>query len=59
MIGLARWLCDEYQTNNKAKRIVEGMHMFLMPSMNPDGFASGPSRFNRCLVTTRGAVLYK
>lgn len=49
MIGLARWLCDNYQSNARAKLIVEGMHIYLMPTMNPDGFANGPLRNNRCV----------
>ncbi|GMH44659.1 hypothetical protein BSKO_12611 [Bryopsis sp. KO-2023] len=44
LIGLARWLCDNYPIHPKAKQIVEDMHLFLMPTMNPDGFALGQRR---------------
>lgn len=29
-----------------AKKIVQDMHLFLMPTMNPDGYALGPQRYN-------------
>jgi hypothetical protein len=35
---LAEWLCDNYQTDERATRIVRDMHLFIMPTMNPDGF---------------------
>ncbi|GMH33717.1 hypothetical protein BSKO_01551 [Bryopsis sp. KO-2023] len=38
LLKLAEWLCDNYPRNAKAKRIVEGMHLYLLPTMNPDGF---------------------
>lgn len=37
---LAEWLCSHYKTNQTAKRIVDGMHLFIMPTMNPDGYAA-------------------
>lgn len=46
LIGLARWLCDNYPSNVYAAKIVRGMHLFLMPTMNPDGYAIGPQRYN-------------
>lgn len=44
LMGLARWLCDNYLTDEKAARIVKDMHMFLLPTMNPDGYALGQRR---------------
>lgn len=38
LLGLAEWLCDNRETDERARRIVEGMHLFLLPTMNPDGF---------------------
>lgn len=37
---LAEWLCANYGKEARASRIVAGMHLFLMPSLNPDGFAT-------------------
>lgn len=40
--ALAEWLCREYKAKNPdAVRIVDNMHLWLVPSMNPDGFALG------------------
>jgi hypothetical protein len=38
---LAEWLCEQYQKDERATRIVRDMHLFIMPTMNPDGFARG------------------
>jgi carboxypeptidase D len=35
---VAEWLCANHATDERAKRIVEEMHLFLLPTMNPDGF---------------------
>lgn len=40
LLKLASWLCNNYESNHKAKRIVDEMHLFLMPTMNPDGYKS-------------------
>ncbi|GAB4823357.1 hypothetical protein N2152v2_010403 [Parachlorella kessleri] len=36
--ALAEWLCQNYKTDPVAKRVVQDMHLFLLPSMNPDGY---------------------
>ena len=38
LLALAEWLCDHRETDVRARSIVEGMHLFLLPTMNPDGF---------------------
>ena len=38
VVGLAEWLCQNYQTDAVAKRVVDGVHLFLVPTLNPDGF---------------------
>ena len=38
LLGLAEWLCQHKATDERARRIVNGMHLFLLPTMNPDGF---------------------
>jgi carboxypeptidase D len=36
---LAEHICSGYKQQDKlAQRVVRDMHLFLMPSMNPDGF---------------------
>jgi carboxypeptidase D len=42
---LAEWLCANRATDTRAARIIDGMHLFLMPTMNPDGFTAN-SRAN-------------
>lgn len=44
-VGLAEWLCANYKSDRVAKRIVRSSHLYLMPSMNPDGYAAD-SRYN-------------
>eukprot|EP00879_Flechtneria_rotunda_P009865 GHRR01010317.1.p1 GENE.GHRR01010317.1~~GHRR01010317.1.p1 ORF type:complete len:336 (+),score=116.49 GHRR01010317.1:2158-3165(+) len=36
---LAEWLCANHKTDQRAKRLVDDMHLHIMPTMNPDGFA--------------------
>ncbi|KAK9918404.1 hypothetical protein WJX75_003872 [Coccomyxa subellipsoidea] len=38
LLAVAEWLCANHATDERAKRIVEEMHLFLLPTMNPDGF---------------------
>lgn len=38
LLALAEKLCSEYNTNGLAKKVVDNVHLFLIPSMNPDGF---------------------
>ena len=41
MAQLAEWLCEHYHKQEPvAVRVVRDMHMFIMPSMNPDGFVN-------------------
>ncbi|KAG8069630.1 hypothetical protein GUJ93_ZPchr0006g40816 [Zizania palustris] len=39
LINLANWLCDNYLKDPLATNIVENMHLHILPTMNPDGFA--------------------
>ena len=50
-LALAEWLCAHWKTDARAKRIVEGMKLYLLPTMNPDGFAA-KQRGNRCFQYT-------
>ena len=38
LLALAEWLCAEHASDARAARMTRDMHLFLMPSMNPDGF---------------------
>jgi murein tripeptide amidase MpaA len=40
LITLARWLCTNYGLNETASDIVNNTRLHLMPSLNPDGYAS-------------------
>lgn len=35
---LAEWLCASNGKDPRAARLLSGMHLFLMPTMNPDGY---------------------
>ncbi|CAL9020421.1 unnamed protein product [Prunus brigantina] len=35
---LANWICDNYLKDPLATSIVDGVHLHILPSMNPDGF---------------------
>lgn len=39
LILLANWLCDNYKKNSLASLIIENVHLHILPTMNPDGFA--------------------
>jgi hypothetical protein len=45
MIYLTRQLLTEYQTSDRIKTLVNNAQIYIMPSMNPDGFERR-SRFN-------------
>ncbi|GAB4822565.1 hypothetical protein N2152v2_009611 [Parachlorella kessleri] len=45
-LALAEWLCANYKTHSQAQRIVNDLHLYIMPSMNPDGFVA-KSRENK------------
>ncbi|KAJ4701027.1 Carboxypeptidase SOL1 [Melia azedarach] len=36
---LANWICDNHAKDPLARLIVENVHLHILPSMNPDGFA--------------------
>ncbi|KAL3133674.1 hypothetical protein ABBQ32_008176 [Trebouxia sp. C0010 RCD-2024] len=38
LLGLAEWLCQYHTTDSRAAEIVNGMHLYLVPTVNPDGF---------------------
>ncbi|XP_008793468.3 carboxypeptidase SOL1 [Phoenix dactylifera] len=39
LISLANWLCDNYRKDPLATLIVNNVHLHVLPTMNPDGFA--------------------
>eukprot|EP00887_Chlorella_sp_A99_P003980 scaffold11.g3980.t1 len=39
-LALAEWLCANYKTDPEAGRIVARLHLWLVPSMNPDAFVA-------------------
>ncbi|KAH9757732.1 Carboxypeptidase SOL1 [Citrus sinensis] len=39
LILLANWICDNHVKDSLARLIVENMHLHILPSMNPDGYA--------------------
>ncbi|PSC74500.1 carboxypeptidase D [Micractinium conductrix] len=38
LLTFAEWLCANWKSEARAKRVVQDMHMWLMPTMNPDGY---------------------
>jgi len=45
LIALARYLTDNYECDTRIKKIVDMTDIFLVPSVNPDGFEA-ESRYN-------------
>lgn len=39
LLALAHWLCEHYDSDHRARSLVNHVHLHLMPTMNPDGFA--------------------
>ncbi|KAG8377296.1 hypothetical protein BUALT_Bualt08G0014500 [Buddleja alternifolia] len=39
LLLLANWICDNYMKDPLATLIVDNVHLHMLPSMNPDGFA--------------------
>lgn len=37
-MGVAEWLCEKYESDPTASAIVSGVHTWVLPGMNPDGF---------------------
>lgn len=40
-LALAEWLCANYGKDDAATRVVTDVHLWLLPTANPDGFARG------------------
>ena len=38
LLHLAKYLCEQYSTNETIKKLVDTTRIFIMPSMNPDGY---------------------
>lgn len=49
LVALAEWLCAHHRRDARAGRIVADMHLHLLPTMNPDGYAC-PFVFTRVSV---------
>ena len=49
LVALAEWLCAHHRSDARAGRIVADMHLHLLPTMNPDGYAC---RFFTCKYCT-------
>ena len=45
-LALAEHICETYGADNTIRRLVEDLHLWLVPSMNPDGFKAR-TRANR------------
>ncbi|ONK80830.1 uncharacterized protein A4U43_C01F22240 [Asparagus officinalis] len=39
LILLANWLCNNYMKDSLATLIIKNVHLHILPTMNPDGFA--------------------
>lgn len=37
-LGMAEWICENYQKDPVASDIVSKTHLWILPAMNPDGF---------------------
>jgi carboxypeptidase D len=44
-LKLIEWLCENYYIDPRATNLINNVDIFIMPSMNPDGFEMG-SRYN-------------
>ncbi|KAF5842639.1 hypothetical protein DUNSADRAFT_6109 [Dunaliella salina] len=38
LLALAEKICTEYSSNSLVKKLVDNLHLFLIPTINPDGF---------------------
>lgn len=38
-IAMAEWLCQNHKTDPTAKKIIKDVHLWLIPTLNPDGFS--------------------
>eukprot|EP00899_Mesostigma_viride_P008165 jgi/Mesvir1/1734/Mv21186-RA.1 len=38
LLAFAEYLCGQYGVDDEVTRLVRGLHVFLLPALNPDGF---------------------
>lgn len=38
LLMLLKYMCENYETDDRVTRIVDGVRLHVMPSMNPDGY---------------------
>ena len=50
-LALAEWLCGSRARDPRAARLLDDALLYLLPTMNPDGFA-GHRRENRSVPST-------
>lgn len=49
-LALAEHICEKHGADNTVRRLVEDLHLWLVPTLNPDGFAAR-RRENRCVFS--------
>lgn len=51
LVLLAKYLCENYLTDERVTHIVNNTRIHIMPSMNPDGFEmSSEGKKNTCYL---------
>jgi len=49
MVRLIKYLLTNYPSNERVKKIIDSMHIFIMPTMNPDGSYISRSVILKCI----------
>ena len=45
LLYLIEYLCENYNTDPRIKKLVDSTNIFILPSMNPDGFEMAKGRY--------------
>ena len=57
VIYFAEYLLENYENDARIKKLIDNIEIYLMPSLNPDGYSVSPE--GSCFRSKGKAILYQ